>query len=171
MGVQLFCWPETRVFRTAFVEYQGSKILQNYHLIHLAANTLFGYLPFYAFLNFRIYVLEAVKHMQKYQQMVGISFEKFVVQMRSLKFFLKNRRNEMVRQALQFARNTWEDLDITWVKRTVRKKTNDVWRKGSKYNFVMCCLNLNSLVLSVPSIFSIAVDYITLNPSEFILII
>ncbi|KAJ8874098.1 hypothetical protein PR048_024939 [Dryococelus australis] len=75
------------------------------------------------FLYFWNNVLEAVNHTQKYLQNVGISLEKCAIKMRSLKNFLKDKINESLKQALQFATNIWEEMDIPLVKRrTVRKK-------------------------------------------------
>ncbi|GBL87590.1 hypothetical protein AVEN_165193-1 [Araneus ventricosus] len=42
--------------------------------------------------------------------------------MRSLNVFLKDRRNYLVEEALQFAKDTCEETDIPVVKRTVRRK-------------------------------------------------
>ena len=78
---------------------------------------------FLCFLYFWSNVLEEVNHTQKYLQIVGISFEKCVIKMRSLKIFLKDKRNEIVETALQFATNTCEGMDIPLVKRrSIRKK-------------------------------------------------
>ncbi|KAJ8892337.1 hypothetical protein PR048_004917 [Dryococelus australis] len=41
-------------------------------------------------------VLEEVNHTQKYLQNFLISFEKCVIKMRSLKIFLKDKRNEIM---------------------------------------------------------------------------
>ncbi|GBL98213.1 hypothetical protein AVEN_268296-1 [Araneus ventricosus] len=67
-------------------------------------------------------VFKEVNHVQKYLQILGISFEKSVIKMRSLKVFLKDKRNDLVEEALQFAKDTCEEMGIPAVKRTVRRK-------------------------------------------------
>ncbi|GBM18814.1 hypothetical protein AVEN_16181-1 [Araneus ventricosus] len=67
-------------------------------------------------------VFKEVNHVQKYLQILGISFDKSVSKMRSLKVFLKDKRNYLVEQALQFVKDTCEEMGIPVVKRTVRRK-------------------------------------------------
>ncbi|GBO28807.1 hypothetical protein AVEN_152435-1 [Araneus ventricosus] len=62
-------------------------------------------------------VLKEVKHVQKYLQILGIIFEESVIKTRSLKVFLKGRRNDLVEEALQFAKDTCEEMGIPVVKR------------------------------------------------------
>ena len=51
--------------------------------------------------------------------------------MRSLKDFLKEKRNNLVEEALKFAKGTCKEMDIPFVKRrTVRKKKNMPGEKG-----------------------------------------
>ncbi|GBL64575.1 hypothetical protein AVEN_147007-1, partial [Araneus ventricosus] len=64
-------------------------------------------------------VFKEVNHVQKYLQILGISFDS---KMRSLKVFLKDKRNYLVEQALQFVKDTCEEMGIPVVKRTVRRK-------------------------------------------------
>ncbi|GBL77120.1 hypothetical protein AVEN_12758-1 [Araneus ventricosus] len=65
---------------------------------------------------------KSIMHDQKYLQNLGISFEKSIIKIRSLKVFLKDKRNGLVEGALQFAKDTCEETGIPVVKRTVRRK-------------------------------------------------
>ncbi|GBN52526.1 hypothetical protein AVEN_244582-1 [Araneus ventricosus] len=68
-------------------------------------------------------VLKEVNHVQKFFQILGISFEKSVIKMRNLKVFLKDKRNDLVEEVLQFAKDTCDEMDIPVVKiRTIRRK-------------------------------------------------
>ena len=78
-------------------------------------------------------MLEEANHVQKYLQTRGLSFKKSVIEMRSLKDFLKEKRNNLVEEALKFAKGTCEEMDIPFVKRRiVRMKKNYAQRKGSR---------------------------------------
>ncbi|GBM41176.1 hypothetical protein AVEN_35748-1 [Araneus ventricosus] len=68
-------------------------------------------------------VLKEVNHVRKYLQILGISFEKSVIKMRSVKVFLKDKRNDIIEEALQFAKDACEEMGIP----VIKKRT--VWRK------------------------------------------
>ncbi|KAJ8896795.1 hypothetical protein PR048_002140 [Dryococelus australis] len=91
----------------------------------VAAQTLLPAVCDFSFLCFLYLwgnVLEEVNNTQKYLHNVGISFEKYVIKMRSLKTFLKDKRNEIEKLTLQFATNTCKERDILLVKRrTIRE--------------------------------------------------
>ncbi|GBM06882.1 hypothetical protein AVEN_147825-1 [Araneus ventricosus] len=55
-------------------------------------------------------VLKEVNHVQKYLQILGISFEKSVIKMRSLKVLLKDKRDDLIEEALQFTKDTCEEM-------------------------------------------------------------
>ena len=61
-----------------------------------------------------------VNHVQKHLEIHGLRFKKSVIKMRSLKSFFKDKRNDFVEEALQFTKDTCEEMDIK--RRTVRKK-------------------------------------------------
>nr|CAH7750126.1 unnamed protein product [Callosobruchus chinensis] len=68
-------------------------------------------------------VLEEVNHAQKYLQTLGISFEKCLIKMRSLKIYLKDKRNDLVEKALTFSKELCREMDIPLLKRRhVRKR-------------------------------------------------
>ena len=72
-----------------------------------------------------------VNHVQKYLQTRGLSFKKSVIEMRSLKGFLKDKRY-LVEEALQFPKGTCEEMDISLIKRrTFRKKKIRLDEKGA----------------------------------------
>ena len=79
---------------------------------------------FICYLSMWSQVLEQVNHAQKYLQISGISLEKSIVHLKSLKLYLRNDRNDIVGNALNFA--------TTKCDRRIRnkKKKKDAWRKG-----------------------------------------
>ncbi|GBL91995.1 hypothetical protein AVEN_102561-1 [Araneus ventricosus] len=77
----------------------------------------------FSFLCLWNHVLKEVNHVRQCLQILGISSEKSVIKMRSLKVFLKDKRNYRVEEALIFAEETCEEIGIPVVKRrTVRRK-------------------------------------------------
>ena len=57
------------------------------------------------------------------QKPQGLNFKKPVIEMRSFQGFLKDKRNDLVEEALQFEKDTCEEMDTLSIKRsTVRKK-------------------------------------------------
>lgn len=68
-------------------------------------------------------ILEEVDDAQKYLQIRGLCFEKAVFKMKSLKLFLKDRRDDLVEKALNFGKETCEEMGIPIIKRrNYRKK-------------------------------------------------
>ncbi|GBL77752.1 hypothetical protein AVEN_152965-1 [Araneus ventricosus] len=68
-------------------------------------------------------VLKEVNHVQKYLQILGISFEKMVIKIRSIKVFLNDKRNDLVEEAMQLATDTCKETGVPVVKiRTARRK-------------------------------------------------
>ncbi|GBM61725.1 hypothetical protein AVEN_120571-1 [Araneus ventricosus] len=53
---------------------------------------------------------------------LGISFEKSVIEMRPLKAFLKDKRNDLVEEALKFSKDTCEEIGISVVKRRIARR-------------------------------------------------
>ncbi|GBM19382.1 hypothetical protein AVEN_196012-1 [Araneus ventricosus] len=87
------------------------------------AQTLLPAMCDFSFLCLWNNILKEVNYVQKYLQILRISFEKSVIKMRSLKVFLKDKRKDLVEEALQFAKNTCEEMGIPVIKRsTVRRK-------------------------------------------------
>ncbi|GBM61167.1 hypothetical protein AVEN_102473-1 [Araneus ventricosus] len=83
-------------------------------------------------------VLKEVNHVQKYFQICGISFEKSVIKMRSLKVFLKDKINDLVEEALQFAKVTCEEIGIPVVKRrTARRKKIMLGEKAADEQLIL----------------------------------
>ncbi|GBO36306.1 hypothetical protein AVEN_124082-1, partial [Araneus ventricosus] len=81
-----------------------------------AAQTLLPEMRDFSFSCYWNNVLKEVNHVQKYLQILGISFEKFFIKMRDLKVFLKYKRNDLVEEALQFAKDACEEMGIPVVK-------------------------------------------------------
>lgn len=68
-------------------------------------------------------VLQEVNHTQKYLQIEGISFEKCVIKLRSLKLFLVQERSNIVKRAIAYATTICEEMGISIEKRgRIRKK-------------------------------------------------
>ncbi|GBN62638.1 hypothetical protein AVEN_257089-1 [Araneus ventricosus] len=89
------------------------------------AQTLFSAMCDFSFLCFFCLwnnVLKEVNHAQKYLHILGISFEDSVIKLRSLNVFLKDKRYELIEDALQFAKDTCEEMDIPAVKKNLRRK-------------------------------------------------
>ena len=70
---------------------------------------------FLAYLHLWCHVLEEVNHAQKYLQIKGITLDKSVQKLKTLKLFLQENREEMVGSALDFATNTCNDLDLSLI--------------------------------------------------------
>ncbi|GBL88936.1 hypothetical protein AVEN_159025-1 [Araneus ventricosus] len=73
-------------------------------------------------------VLKEVYHVQKYLQVLRISFEKSVIKMRSLKVFLKDKRNDLVEEALKFAKE--RDGHSSSKRKNCQAKENCARREG-----------------------------------------
>ncbi|GBL77057.1 hypothetical protein AVEN_12706-1 [Araneus ventricosus] len=87
-----------------------------------AAQTLFPAMYDFSFLCLWNNALKEVNHIQKYLQIPGISFKKSVIKMRSIKVFLKDKRNNLIEEALKCSKDACEQMGVPVVKRTVRKK-------------------------------------------------
>lgn len=91
-----------------------------------AALTLLPALCDFSFLCFLYLwntVLEEVNQAQKYLQILGVSFEMCITKIRSLKLFLKDKRNQLVDEAFRFAKDTCDEMGIPVEKsRNIRKK-------------------------------------------------
>ncbi|GBM55227.1 hypothetical protein AVEN_158113-1 [Araneus ventricosus] len=87
-----------------------------------AAQTLLPAMCDFLFLCLWNNVFNEVNHVQKYLQIFGISFEKSVIKMTSLKIFLKDKKMTLLRKHCNL-QNTCEEMGIPAVKRrTVRRK-------------------------------------------------
>ena len=76
---------------------------------------------FLCFLSLWSDVLDEVNHTQKYLQIKGISFEKCVIKMQSLKLYFNDKRNTIVDNAITFATKMCEKIDIPVENRGRRK--------------------------------------------------
>ncbi|GBL80528.1 hypothetical protein AVEN_225227-2 [Araneus ventricosus] len=94
--------------------------------IETRGSTLLPSMCDFSFLSFLCLwnnVLKEDNHVQNYLQILGISFYKSVIEMRSLKDSLKDKRCDLVEEALEFAKDTCEDMWIPIIKRrAVRRK-------------------------------------------------
>ncbi|GIY43273.1 uncharacterized protein CDAR_257671 [Caerostris darwini] len=64
-----------------------------------------------------------IDHVQKYLQILRISFEKSVIKMRKVKVFLMYKRKDLVEEVLQFAQDPCEEMHVPIVKgRIIRRK-------------------------------------------------
>ncbi|GBN09326.1 hypothetical protein AVEN_88040-1 [Araneus ventricosus] len=73
--------------------------------------------------RFRAFCVYGIMSLKKSTTILRINSEKFVIEMRSLKVFLKDKRNDLVEEELQFSKDTCEEMDIPRVKiRTVRRQ-------------------------------------------------
>ncbi|GBM78458.1 hypothetical protein AVEN_119223-1 [Araneus ventricosus] len=63
-------------------------------------------------------VLKEVNHVQKCLKILGINFEKSVKEASRSPVFLKDKRNDLVEEAMQFAKDTCKEMGIPVVKRT-----------------------------------------------------
>ncbi|XP_044765413.1 zinc finger MYM-type protein 1-like [Coccinella septempunctata] len=67
---------------------------------------------FLCFLHLWYHILQEVNHAQKYLQIQGISLEKCVLELRTLKSFVEESREELVNKSLEYATTTCGEMNI-----------------------------------------------------------